>query len=408
MKIGLLAYHSACNMGATLQLLSSYCYWKKAGHEPIIINWIPQDLEEYYIRSTPPTQRELQVQLRQQLWKETDLCRTIEEVARVIEKEKIEAVVIGSDSVAQHHTFHDRIIFPTRRIYYIRSYTSDRLFPNPFWGAFNKYLAKPVPVAVLSAASQDSDFEFYSRKLNREMYDAIRQYTFLSVRDVPTQKMMRSISKGKIVPAITPDPVFALNTNAEKLIPTREEITKKYNLPQKYLVCSFIHPRVVSAEWLTQFEQEALQQGYECVILPFSQHDSYGSTKHTIHLPLSPLDWYAIIKYSGGYIGNNMHPIVVALHNAIPFFSIDNYGKRRLNGLITNYKNSKIYQIIAQAGLESNYVSCISKFYTPPTPSLVLDRIMSFDYEKVITFRDNYYNLYLQTMQQIEKSIQHA
>ena len=110
MKIGLLAYHSACNMGATLQLLSSYCYWKNAGHEPIVINWIPQDLENYYINSTPLSQRELQVQLRKQLWRETDLCRTIEEVARVIEKEKIEAVVIGSDSVAQHHTFHDRII----------------------------------------------------------------------------------------------------------------------------------------------------------------------------------------------------------------------------------------------------------------------------------------------------------
>ena len=48
MKIGLLAYHSACNMGATLQLLSSYGYWQKVGHEPVVINWIPQDLEDFY------------------------------------------------------------------------------------------------------------------------------------------------------------------------------------------------------------------------------------------------------------------------------------------------------------------------------------------------------------------------
>ena len=32
MKIGLLAYHSACNFGATLQLLSTYRYLLKAGY----------------------------------------------------------------------------------------------------------------------------------------------------------------------------------------------------------------------------------------------------------------------------------------------------------------------------------------------------------------------------------------
>ena len=408
MKIGLLAYHSACNMGATLQLLSSYGYWKHAGHEPVVINWIPEDLEHYYIRSTPITQREMQVQLRHQLWKETELCRTSQDVARVIEKEKIEAVVIGSDAVAQHHTFLDRILFPTRQIITIRDYTSDRLFPNPFWGEFNRYLATPVPVAVLSAASQDSDFEHYSRELKDRMAQAIQNYAFVSVRDVPTQKMIQSITGGAICPEVTPDPVFAFNTNAAELIPAREEITRKYNLPDKYLVCSFIHPRVVSQNWLNQLEQEAQALGYACVILPFSQHDSFGQTKHTIHLPLSPLDWYAMIKYSNGYIGNNMHPIIVSLHNAIPFFSFDNYGKRKLNGLITNHKNSKIFQIIAQAGLENNYISCISKFYTPPTPSQVLDRICSFEHDKALQFSERYHQLYLKTMHTIENKLQHA
>lgn len=40
----------------------------------------------------------------------------------------------------------------------------------------------------------------------------------------------------------------------------------------------------------------------------------------SITTPLPPLDWYALIKYAKGYIGENMHPIVVALHNAVPCF----------------------------------------------------------------------------------------
>ena len=45
MRIGLLAYHSAINFGATLQLLSTYMFFKNNGYEPIVINWVASDLE---------------------------------------------------------------------------------------------------------------------------------------------------------------------------------------------------------------------------------------------------------------------------------------------------------------------------------------------------------------------------
>lgn len=48
MKIGLLAYHAACNFGAFLQLLSTVEYIKKQGDEPIVINWIPKDFSKDY------------------------------------------------------------------------------------------------------------------------------------------------------------------------------------------------------------------------------------------------------------------------------------------------------------------------------------------------------------------------
>ena len=81
MKIGLLAYHSACNFGATLQLLSTFCYLRNNGYDPIIINWIPKDLEEFYVRRTPEVQYNMQKELRSNLWKETELCRTSKDVA---------------------------------------------------------------------------------------------------------------------------------------------------------------------------------------------------------------------------------------------------------------------------------------------------------------------------------------
>lgn len=103
MRIGLLAYHSACNFGATLQLFSSYMYLLNHQQTPVIINWIPEDLERYYRNCTPKTQFECQASVRKQLWKETDLCRNSQEVAQIIEKEGIDAVIVGSDAVAQCH-----------------------------------------------------------------------------------------------------------------------------------------------------------------------------------------------------------------------------------------------------------------------------------------------------------------
>ena len=61
MKIGLLAYHAVCNFGAMLQLLSTYMFLKNHGHEPVIINWVAKDLEDYYSQNTPKSQIENQL-----------------------------------------------------------------------------------------------------------------------------------------------------------------------------------------------------------------------------------------------------------------------------------------------------------------------------------------------------------
>lgn len=399
MKIGLIAYHAASNFGASLQLLSTYSFFKNRGDEPIIINWVPEDFEEFYKIRTSKKQEECLLNFRKNCWKETTLCRTSKEVAEVIENGKLDAVVIGSDAVAQN--FYPFYVLPKYKIGLINTPTSDRRFPNVFWGTFIPYLKKDIPVVVMSASSQDSPYKTFSNKVCEQMYEHIKRYAYCSVRDTWTQDMFKHISNGTIVPDVTPDPVFAFNANVNSLIPSKEEILKKFCLPDKYFLLSFLSKPAVSQSWLTKFEKLANEKGIACVMLPFSYKKSLGTTKLCIDLPLSPLDWYSLIKYSSGYIGHNMHPIVVSLTNDVPFFSFDNYGRARIKNLFTNEASSKIKHILSLANMLEYRVSCLSRFFVAPKPELVLEKVLSFDKEKTTVFRKAYYEKYADMMKDI-------
>lgn len=388
MKIGLLAYHAVCNFGAMLQLLSTYMFLKNHGHEPVIINWVAKDLENYYAQNTPISQIENQLKLRLQLWKETALCRTIKDVANIISNEQIDAVIIGSDAVAQHHPLFERIVFPCRNIIAINSVTSDVVFPNPFWGIWTDYLDKPVPVALMSAASQDSKYKYISKKIRKQMKERIMAFSYVSVRDMDTQKMFSFITEGQCCPSVTPDPVFAFNQNAASLVPSKEELMKKYGLSGKYMLISFKNEKRcnVSQTWLNKFQDIAKHHGIQCVSLPFSTSLSAGELENKIALPLNPIDWYALLKYSCGYIGNNMHPIVVCIHNTVPFFSFDNYGTKHANGLFCDSSTSKIRHILKVANLLDCRIASNSLFRRTPSPEHVFNKLQTFDKSKMQKF----------------------
>lgn len=407
MKIGLLAYHAVCNFGAMLQLLSTYMFLKNHGHEPIIINWVAKDLENYYAQNTPISQIENQLKLRLQLWKETALCRTIKDVANIISNEQIDAVIIGSDAVAQHHPLFERIVFPCRNIIAINSVTSDVVFPNPFWGIWTDYLDKPVPVALMSAASQDSKYKYISKKLRKQMKERIMAFSYVSVRDVDTQKMFSFITEGQCCPSVTPDPVFAFNQNAASVVPSKEELMKKYGLSGKYMLISFKNEKRcnVSQTWLNKFQDIAKHHGIQCVSLPFSTSLSAGELESEIALPLNPIDWYALLKYSCGYIGNNMHPIVVCIHNAVPFFSFDNYGTKHANGLFCDSSTSKIRHILKVAKLLDCRIASNSLFRRTPSPNHVFNKLQTFDKAKCTTFAQDYLSKYNEMMTAILKHI---
>lgn len=408
MKIGLLAYHSVCNFGAMLQLLSTYMFLKNHGHEPVVINWVAKDLEEYYVQNTPISQIENQKKLRLKLWKETSLCRTIKDVANIISTEHIEAVIIGSDAVVQHHPLFERIIFPCRNIIAINPVTSDVVFPNPFWGIWTDYLDKPIPVVLMSAASQDSKYKYISKKLRKQIRKRIMAYSYVSVRDVDTQKMFSFITEGLCCPPVTPDPVFAFNQNAASLVLSKEELMKKYGLSDMYMLISFKNDKRsnVSQTWLNKFQDIAKHNGIQCVSLPFSTSQSAGKLEREIALPLNPIDWYALLKYSCGYIGNNMHPIVVCIHNTVPFFSFDNYGTKHANGLFCDSSTSKIRHILKVADLLDCRIASNSLFRRTPSPEHVFNKLQTFDKAKCTTFAQDYLSKYNKMMTAILRHIE--
>ena len=405
MTIGLLAYHAACNFGAFLQLLSTVEYIKKQGDTPMVINWIPRDFRKDYERRSLPEVRELYSHLREQYYPMTELCETEKDVAGVILKEKIEAVIIGSDAVIQHHPLRERVSFPCRRIIYIGHPTSDRMYPNCFWGSFNNYLYAPIPIAVISGSSQDSKFYYIKGKTKKSMKQSIRSFRYISVRDDWTKKMIDYLTDNEVNPEVTPDPVFAFNHNAPNLVPSKDEIIKRFGIPQDYIILSFKGKRSVNQEWIDKFQEAAAGHGISCVKLPYADYPAYGDIQYSVSDAITPIEWYALIKYSKGYVGNNMHPIVTAITNGIPFFSFDNYGIPNIGGKATNGESSKIYNLLNQADLLTNRQYVLGDDYSPIEPEKVLNSILHFDGKKENLFAETCYQRYENMMEQVYAQI---
>lgn len=221
MKIGILTYHAACNFGAFLQLLSTVEHVRKRGLEPLVINWIPKDFETDYQKRSSKEVRNLYAEYRKTYLALTRLCRSSKDIADVIREEGIDAVLIGSDAVIQHHPLRERFHFPCRRIFYIQHPTSDRMYPNAFWGEFAKYQSS-TPMAMMSGASVDSKYFYIKGGTKQRMKESIMRFMYFSVRDEWSRNMIRYLTDNEVDPSVTPDPVLAFNYNALHLVPSKD------------------------------------------------------------------------------------------------------------------------------------------------------------------------------------------
>jgi len=390
MKIGILTYHAAYNFGANLQALSTFSYLKKTGHEPILIDFSPKLLEEAFDKTVPVEQANSHKSFLEKHFILTKRCKNAIDIAKQIAINNIEAVIIGSDAVVQHYPILARVrVIPSRKrilIFRIDPIRYETNFPNPFWGEFINILDPKVKVGMMSVSCQNTDYFLIRFKTRRLIYKMIKNISYLSVRDKRTQNLFKHISKSSLKPTITPDPVFAFNANFDKL-PTMDDIKKKYNLTSKYILLSFNSKKTVNKQWLSSFEKIANASGFQCIALamPGGINFEHALAK-TIDIPIDPIEWYSLIKFSSAYIGEKMHPIIVSLHNSVPFFSFDHYGILRFK-LFLNQKASKIYHILEKADLSDYRVSILKRInYTPPIPEYVFEKIISFDKNKCSLF----------------------
>lgn len=407
MKIGILTYHCWPNFGCNLQAISTVGYLKRMGHEPIVLNWCPQDLEDMYENRISKEQLQCHKDFVEKTMPITQPCRTEEELVKVINDYSLNAIIVGSDALFKYFPEACRTRFSLRQMRMVHQtpLSCEDLIDNPFLGGFINKLKKKIPVSAFSVSSQNCPYQKMNETEKSVIGGYMKNYSRITVRDEWTAEMVTSLTGIQIVP-ITPDPVFSFNQNCYLHIPSKEEIMSKFGLKEKYVLLSFTdwHNK---ATYIRHLAEEIMKSGLQPVALPMPEKLFDAGIDAKIHLPLSPLDWYALIKNSSAYIGERMHPIVVCLHNSVPFFCFDGYGtvSRYLGGLIKKCKisSSKTFLILQRAGLTSHLYSYYE--YTPkPSSKDVLERVLKFDKQNCKKFADFYRQQYEEGMKKVMDS----
>lgn len=376
MKVGILTYHFVSNFGANLQTLSTYHNILKNGHEPLIINWVPKDLEEYYTKVVPANQNEAFHRFHANHYKHLSrICRTSRDIAAVVDEEHIDLVVIGSDAVLTYTPILSRLVLSRRGPRYVKP-CIDSDFPNAFWGDFALSTKSPVKLAIMSGSAQNTNYKNIKFR-KKQFQEALSRFSFISVRDIWTKKMLAFLTKDKLHVDITPDPVFAFNYNVEDQY-SKEYILNRFNIEGDYALLT-IDNKGVSLEWKKQLEASFAKRGIMLLELPQANKPCKYALERTIDFPIDPLEWYCLIKYATAYIGELMHPVLVSLHNAVPVYVLDTYGFKSSNSTYgIDLESSKTYQIMSRFGLLDYYsnVHALSKL---DKPEVVVNKVLAFD-----------------------------
>ena len=409
MKIGILTYHCVPNFGAQLQATSTVGYLRRMGHEPVLLHWYPSDLQEMYSVRVPREQAMVQMDYAEKSLPVSALCRTTDELVKVIDTLNLDGVICGSDALFKFVPQKCRKYFliKKRKFRKVNVLSVEDMKDNPFFGGFASLLQKKIPVVAFSVSSQNAAFKKMNSLERSTLKDAMDNFACISTRDEWTRQMVEFLTgRGRQVD-ITPDPVFAFNENCGSVVPSREEILAKYGIPENYVLFSF-NTKYATADWVDPLAEAFRNRGLTPVAFPMPERLQTFNMETSVPLPLSPLDWYALIKYSRGYVGERMHPVVVCLHNAVPFFAFDEYGvvENRMWGLWTRFRvaSSKTYHILNEAGFLKNWCSYLDGLPLPSAETVV-DAVLSFDKAKCENFARKCFELYSRGMEKCIKEI---
>lgn len=407
MKVGLITYHSVVNFGAQLQTISTIGWLRRNGHTPLVINWYPTDLEASYQKLAPSSQFDEVIRFSEANMPLSRLCRTEEDVICVIDESNIEILLLGSDALFKYQPEKTRRFFSYRKFCYVVQpprFSVEGLDGNVFFGSFLSKLKRTIPAFVYAVSSQNCPYHLMNRIERIQMKSAMSNFSFISVRDKWTQAMVADIAGFPDAP-IYPDPVFSFTRNVIAHVPSKTEIISRYGLPNTYVLLSF-HSYFLKPDYLNTITNELLDRGLTPVSLPMPESEMELEKTITIHLPLNPIDWYALIAHSSGYIGERMHPVVCAMQNCKPFYCYDQYGTKVKKSIFSkeyfDISASKTYLIVKEAGMLNNYHSL---FDGSPLPSAktVVDALLSTDPTQANAFMKRQESDYQDAMQQIFK-----
>lgn len=374
MNVAVLTHCVARNYGANLQALSTALHLKENGFNPVFLKW------DAYIHEIKCKE---QIDLHESFLKKygftvTNSCIDDEDFLREIENYQIKNIIVGSDCVLTmggsswlpYTIKNGRIVK--------KEVLKDYIFPNPFWLEY-LYDRKDIRKFLLSASSGTSNIKNISLETRMYMKRLLQKFDYISVRDLYTQRTLKNVLDLENEVILSPDPVFGFNDDLS-IFPDEETIKDKYNLPRKYAVVSFYENNLPSVEWFEKLRYELREFDIDLVYIPMPQGGVPSKEIRTIELPIDPMDWYSIIKYSNGYIGNNMHPIIVSIHNVVPFFSIDIHGKNYLKGKIQLTRNSKETQLLTHLNLMKYHTS--QMLYKVYPIKRIVENMVDFNFEQ--------------------------
>lgn len=400
MKLGILTYYRTGNFGANLQAVSTYNYLKKAGHEVVFLHYLSR-YTDYVETKSEKVDKQLAEHYRfidTNIPVQSKKIFSLGQLEDVIKDEKIEGILIGSDAVLQHFPLFSTLRLGQGLKAWLRPIQGERRFPNIFWGYG---FADQIPTGMISVSSQNSPFDKWMGSTKKRMAKCLNAMRFTSVRDEWTQKLVNSVCPS-LMPDITPDPVFAFNQNAGHLVPSKEEVCRKFGLNEKYALVG-LRGNYLSDEVLSDIERRFSERDIQCVAFPVLTPSRLSYDKK-IGLPLNPIYWYALIKYAQAYIGNNMHPIVISLHNAVPCYSIDNWGTTNFWGKRIDDGSSKVQDILGRYELDANR-SVITDGHCDVTVDQIFEALDAYDKSKVAEISRCQYERYAEMMDKCLKTL---
>lgn len=313
MKVGILTYHWIYNYGGQLQALATAEALRKLGHEPVVIHFIHTDLREgFYERLVPKVQQQAHIDFAEKYLPLTKLCTTEQDLIDTVDELGLKHILIGSDAVFF-------IKYPT-------SPYADTRYPSIYWMRWIEKCKnyKEINVCSISASSMETNFRIMPKDVREGLKASIDNFSRVTVRDRWTKWFLRRVSPNTKT-LVTPDPVMSMQANIRQAFLDELElpISGKYILYGLQTGVGQNKKAILEA-----VKKKVNDKGYKFVALPFPEGSYNELDDETVKDPVNPLLWYKLIQNASGVFSEKFHPIVVSMHNKVPFFAIDGYGDR--------------------------------------------------------------------------------